>query len=45
MHFITITNAFMLIFVKNLISKHFRKIYCLFIYTFGAIDGKKHDQT
>jgi hypothetical protein len=45
MHFITITNAFMLIFVKNLLSKHFRRNYCLFIYTFGAIDGKKHNQT
>jgi hypothetical protein len=33
----------MLIFVKNLLSKHFHKNLCLFIYTFGAIDGKKHD--
>ncbi|GEM_PF-3925448 len=43
MHFISGRSALMLIFVKYPISKHFAVVYCLFIYTFGAIDGKKHD--
>jgi hypothetical protein len=44
MHLITERKMIMLIFVKSQLCKHFPVIYCLFIYTFGAIDGKKHNQ-
>lgn len=43
MHLITERNVIMLIFVKSQLCKHFRDVYCLFIYTFGAIDEKKPD--